>query len=307
MDKLNFYAPHFSDENKARKYLKKIRWASGIECPHCKAIDGHYKFTPQATSKSPARNGTWKCKKCRKQFSVTVGTIFESSHIPLNKWLFAIYLLCSSKKGMSANQLHRMLGITYKSAWFMAHRIRYAMTQQPFAKKLGGIVEVDETYIGGKGRGKRGRGAIKKTPVVALIERKGKVISTPIKRVTAKNLRTIIKENVNKRATLMSDDFMSYRYLNIASLKHNIINHSKKEYVRGDIHTNTVEGYFSLLKRGIIGIYHHVDKHHLHRYLSEFDFRYNNRKSSDSESTIMALLASKGKRLMYRDSSGVTN
>lgn len=307
MDKLNFYAPHFSDENKARKYLEKIRWASGIECPHCKAIDGHYKFTPQATSKSPARNGTWKCKKCRKQFSVTVGTIFESSHIPLNKWLFAIYLLCSSKKGMSANQLHRMLGITYKSAWFMAHRIRYAMTQQPFAKKLGGIVEVDETYIGGKGRGKRGRGAIKKTPVVALIERKGKVISTPIKRVTAKNLRTIIKENVNKRATLMSDDFMSYRYLNIASLKHNIINHSKKEYVRGDIHTNTVEGYFSLLKRGIIGIYHHVDKHHLHRYLSEFDFRYNNRKSSDSESTIMALLASKGKRLMYRDSSGVTN
>ncbi len=307
MDKLNFYAPHFSDENKARKYLEKIRWASGIECPHCKAIDGHYKFTPQATSKSPARNGTWKCKKCRKQFSVTVGTIFESSHIPLNKWLFAIYLLCSSKKGMSANQLHRMLGITYKSAWFMAHRIRYAMTQQPFAKKLGGIVEVDETYIGGKGRGKRGRGAIKKTPVVALIERKGKVISTPIKRVTAKNLRTIIKENVNKRATLMSDDFMSYRYLNIASLKHNIINHSKKEYVRGDIHTNTVEGYFSLLKRGIIGIYHHVDKHHLHRYLSEFDFRYNNRKSSDSESTIRALLASKGKRLMYRDSSGVTN
>lgn len=184
----------------------------------------------------------------------------------------------------------------------MAHRIRYAMTQQPFAEKFKGIVEIDETYIGGKGRGKRGRGAIKKTPVVALVERHGNVMSTPIEHVTAKNLRAIIKEKVDKEATLMSDDFMSYRYLNIDSLKHKIINHSEKEYVRGDIHTNTIEGYFSLLKRGIIGIYHHVDKHHLHRYLTEFDFRYNNRKRLDSDNAITALIASKGKRLMYRDS-----
>jgi transposase-like protein len=303
METLNLYAPQFSDEDKAREYLEKIRWVNGVECPHCGAIDGHYPLIAQSKSKSPVRKGVWKCKQCRKQFSVTVGTIFERSHIPLNRWLSAIYLLCSSKKGMSAHQLHRTLGITYKSAWFMAHRIRYTMTKRPSINKFKSIVEIDETYIGGKGRGKRGRGSTNKVPVVALVERNGNVISKHIDRVTAKNLKTVLKENVDKTAILMTDDFPSYRYLNKNFPKHKIIKHSEKEYVYGDIHTNTIEGYFSLLKRGIIGVYHHVDKHHLHRYLTEFDFRYNNRKNLDANNTITAIIASKGKRLMYRDSS----
>ena len=225
---LNLHTPYFSDEDKAREYLEKIRWANGVECPHCKTVDGHYPLIAKSTSNHPVRKGVWKCNHCRKQFSVTVGTIFEKSHIPLNKWLASVYLLCSSKKGMSANQLHRMLNITYKSAWFMAHRIRYAMTKMPLLKKFKGTVEIDETYIGGKGHGKRGRGSISKTPVVALVERNGNVISKHIDRVTAKNLKTVLKENVDKTATLMTDDFPSYRYLDKDFPKHKIINHSKK-------------------------------------------------------------------------------
>jgi transposase-like protein len=305
METLNLYAPQFSDEDKAREYLEKLRWANGIECPHCGSIDGHYPLKAKATSKEPVRKGVWKCKQCRKQFSVTVGTIFERSHIPLNRWLSAIYLLCSSKKGMSAHQLHRTLGITYKSAWFMAHRIRYAMTQKPSINKFKTIVEIDETYIGGKARGKRGRGSANKVPVVALVERNGNVISKHVDRVTAKNLKAVLKENVDKNATLMTDDFPSYRYLNFP--KHKIIKHSEKEYVQGNIHTNTIEGFFSLLKRGIIGVYHHVGKNHLHRYLSEFDFRYNARKVKDDIRTNVAIINSRGKRLMYRESLNPLN
>jgi transposase-like protein len=195
-----------------------------------------------------------------------------------------------------------MLNITYKTAWFMFHRLRYAMDKKQPAK-FKGIVEADETYVGGKRHGKRGRGAENKTPVFALVERHGNVISMPVQRVTGENLKSIISQNVEKSATVMTDDFLSYRGLGKNFASHGVINHGRKEYVRGNIHTNTIEGYFSLLKRGIVGVYHHVGKQHLHRYLSEFNFRYNAREIDDAERSMLALCGIEGKRLMYRDSS----
>jgi transposase-like protein len=304
METLNLTAPHLSNEDSAREYLENIRWANGVECPHCGTVNGHYPLVSKVASKKPGRKGLWKCHKCRKQFSVTVGTIFESSHIPLNKWLAAIYLLCSSKKGMSAHQLHRMLGVTYKSAWFMAHRIRHAMVDSGSLEKMKGIVEADETYVGGKYRGNdlKGRSKKKKSPVFSLLERGGKVLSRPVERVTGKNLKAIIKDNVDQDAIIMTDDFSSYKGLKKNFTDHRVVRHSVKEYVNGDTHTNTIEGYFSILKRGIIGVYHHVGKNHLHRYLAEFDYRYNGRKSLDATNSENAIIASKGKRLMYRES-----
>jgi transposase-like protein len=182
METIGFSAPYFTDKDEARVYLESLRWPNGPVCPHCGAVDGHYAIHPKAESKKPTRKGVWKCSKCRKEFSVTVGTVFESSHIPLNKWMLADYLMCASKKGMSAHQLHRMLHVTYKTAWFMAHRLRFAMEHKP-ASPLSGTVEADETYVGGKAHGKRGRGAANKTPVFALVERNGRVVSRPVKRV----------------------------------------------------------------------------------------------------------------------------
>lgn len=302
METIGFDAPYFTDENKARLYLERIRWPHGPVCPHCGSNDDHYSLKGKEDSKTSVRQGVWKCRKCRKQFSVTIGTVFEKSHIPLNKWLLASFLLCSSKKGMSAHQLHRMLNVTYKTAWFMSHRIRYAMDQKG-ADKFRGIIEADETYVGGKGHGKRGRGAENKTPVFSLVERNGNVMSTPVNRVTGKNLKSIIRQNVEKSATIMTDDFRSYQGLGKEFAFHYVINHGNREYVRENVHTNTIEGYFSILKRGIIGVYHHVGKHHLHRYLSEFDFRYNGRKIDDADRSVLALCGIEGKRLMYRDSS----
>ena len=302
METIGFDAPYFTDENQARLYLERVRWPYGPVCPHCGSEEKHYALKGKEGSDTSVRQGVWKCKKCRKQFSVTVGTVFEKSHIPINKWLLAAFLLCSSKKGMSAHQLHRMLNITYKTAWFMFHRLRYAMDQKETIK-FQGTVEADETYVGGKAHGKRGRGAENKTPVFALVQRNGRVMSMPVDRVTGANLKSIIRENVETPATIMTDDFMSYRGLGKEFASHHVINHGNKEYVRGDIHTNTIEGYFSILKRGIIGVYHHVGKHHLHRYLSEFDFRYNGRRIDDAERSVLALCGIEGKRLTYRDSS----
>lgn len=302
METIGFNTTYFTDKNEARLYLERVRWPNGPVCPHCGSEKGHYVLKGKEGSKASVRQGVWKCKECRKQFSVTVGTVFEKSHIPLNKWLLAAFLLCSSKKGMSAHQLHRMLGVTYKTAWFMFHRLRYAMDQKSEGK-FQGTIEADETYVGGKGHGKRGRGAENKTPVFALVERNGNVMSMPVQRVTGRNLKSIIRENVETTATIMTDDFPAYWGLEKEFSGHHVINHGKKEYVRGNVHTNTIEGYFSILKRGIIGVYHHVGKQHLHRYLSEFDFRYNGRKIDDAERSILALCGIEGKRLMYRDSS----
>lgn len=287
-------------EDDAREYLESVRWVNDRICPHC-GFNTSYKLEPKKESKRPVRKGVYKCKKCRKQFTVTVGTIFAESHIPLNKWLIAVHLMCSSKKGISANQLHRMLGITYKSAWFMAHRVRYAMEHIPLDKLIG-IVEVDETYIGGKHSGKRGRGSENKIPVVSLVQRDGTVRSKKFDNLTAKNLKNYIKENVDKSSIIVTDEFRSYNGLAKDFSKHYVVNHGRKEYVRGEAHTNTAEGYFSLLKRGVNGTFHHISKKHLQKYLAEFDFRYNLRKLKDGDITPLAVRGIEGKRLMYRDS-----
>ncbi len=297
------------DANQAREHLERLRWPNGPACPHCGSVTV-YVLKPKPESKRPVRKGVYKCKDCRKQFTVTVGTLFEGSHIPLNKWLMAVSLMCSSKKGISAHQLHRMLGVTYKTAWFMAHRVRYAM-QQPLLKgKFTGVVEVDETYVGGRPRksqkdmlsgkvSKCGRGT-KKTPVVALVQRGGMVKSQTMTRLTGKNLKEFVYNNVDKNSIVMTDEFKSYKMLR-KDFQHKFVRHSYGEYVRGQTHTNTVEGYFSLLKRGINGVFHHVSKKHLHRYLSEFDFRYNMRKQNDGVLAFMLLNRVEGKRLLYRE------
>ncbi len=285
--------PHLTDERAAYDFLASLRWPDGITCPHCKGIKV-YKLNLSNT-----RRQVLKCAKCRKQFSATVGTIFEDSHIPLTKWLMALHLFASSKKGISAHQLHRMLGITYKSAWFMGHRIRHAMKPTPYGGKLGGIVEADETYIGGKTRG-QGKGITNKKPVFALVERGGQVRSFPIQFVTSRNLKKILNEHVSPDAKIMTDEGMGYQGLKQDFADHQTVNHSKMEYVRGEAGTNTVEGYFSLLKRGLTGTYHHVSEHHLHRYLNEFNFRYNARNENDAARAMLAMRRTEGKRLLYK-------
>jgi len=247
-------------EDEARELLEKERWNGEPACPHCGGIEP-YKLTPKAGSKT--RKGLWKCKACRKQFTVTVGTVFEGSRIPIKTWLMAVSLIVSSKKGISAHQIHRMFGVTYKTAWFMMHRIRYAMTQPVLKAKLKGTVEVDETYIGGKRRGgKRGRGADKMI-VVSLIERNGEVVSKSFDMLTANELQDHIKEQVDKEARIMTDEFKSYKGLDKHFREHQTVKHGNKEYVRGEVYTNTAEGFFSLLKRGVNGTFHHISKQHL--------------------------------------------
>jgi transposase-like protein len=283
---------HLNDEKAAYEHLAKVRWPDGVKCIHCQS-EKVYTLNVAGTARV-----VLKCSKCRKQFSATVGTIFEKSHILLTKWFMAFQLLASSKKGMSAHQLHRMLDITYKSAWFMAHRIRHVMKQTPFGDKLGGIVEADETYIGGKSRG---MGQIpNKMPVFALVERGGRVRSFTMPTVTAVNLKRSIQEHVSTDAKLMTDEHVGYTKIGKDFAEHQTVNHSKKEYVRGEASTNTVEGYFSLLKRGLTGTYHHVSPRHLHRYLDEFNFRYNARKEDDAMRAFLAVKQTEGKRLQYR-------
>lgn len=297
-------AARYGDEDKARELLEGIRWPQGAVCPRCEGEKATrpYKLTPKPGSKT--RKGLYKCRGCRKQFTVTVGTIFEDSHIPLGKWLLAFHLMCASKKGMSAHQLHRMLGLTYKSAWFMAHRIRYAMQQPPLVDKLRGVVEADETYVGGKtsnrSGGRAGRSTINKTPVVALVERKGDVRSFPMSRVTGELLESVLTGHIHPEAKLITDEFPSYRRIGQRFASHDTVTHSQKEYVRGDVHTNTVENVFSLLKRGLIGVYHHVGVRHLFRYCGEFDFRYNCRRTDDGTRTALAIRQAEGRRLTYR-------
>jgi len=310
---LNSIAQQFSDPNAAREFLESQRWPEGAICPFCGLIGAAYKLRAKPTSKTPVRPGVWKCSNCRKQFTVTVVTIFEDSHIPLNTWLMAIHLLCSSKKGMSAHQLHRMLGVTYKSAWFMVHRIRYAMRQSDLFAKLGGTVEIDETYIGGKQRRKGQPGRIDKSAgvapfsgkqaVVSLVQRDGSVQSHHVQRVTAANLKPIIEATIHPDAHIMTDTGTVLKSA-LMGRKHHQVDHFRDEFVRYEngltITTNTVEGFFALLKRGINGVYHHVGQQHLHRYLSEFDFRYNTRRITDGERTTKLIRQVHGKRLMYK-------
>lgn len=293
---------HFSTEEQAREYLESIRWPDGPVCPHCGCFEKIYPIEPNPAKK--IRPGLYECGDCHGQFTVTVGTIFERSKVPLTKWLLAWYLLCSSKKGYSAAQLQRSLGLgSYRTAWFMMHRIRYALADPAFDEKLGngtGIVEADETYIGGKVKGKGRAYKGNKTAVVTLVERNGDARSRTMLRVTGSNLDDVLAGNIVPSARLMTDEHPGYRKPGRRFAAHETVCHSRDEYVRGDVHTNTVEGYFANLKRGLHGIYHHVGSHYLNQYLAEFDFRYNTRHETDGQRTVAALRKAEGKRLMLR-------
>lgn len=315
---MNLNDPMFQDADKAREWLESQRWPHGPYCPHCGNSDQD-KIT--ALKGKSHRAGLYQCAECREQFTVTVGTVFERSKIALNKWVLATYLLNSSKKGMSAHQIHRTLGVTYKTAWFMCHRIRLAMqeTTGP-ANPMGGagkIVEADETYYGQKadkpkkttsGRPflKKGKAA-HKIAVVALVERGGKVRSFHVDRADANTVREIMFTNVVRDTALHTDESKLYTVLGKEYASHDTVNHSAKEYVRGVIHTNTIEGVFSIFKRGMKGVYQHCAEKHLHRYLAEFDFRYNHRANlgfTDGERAAAAIKGIEGKRLTYRPLSG---
>ncbi len=285
-------------EDEARSILEGIRWPDEPVCPHCSSDN----VTRVKAKSIKVRDGVIQCNKCRGQFTVTTKTVMHGSHITLRQWIQAFHSMCSHKKGVSALQLQRNLGLkSYKSAWHLAHRIRLAMKQNPLRSALKGTVEVDETYIGGKGSGgKRGRGSEKKTPVLALIERRGKMHAQVINRVGAKELKGAIREQVHQSARIVTDEWPSYRGIG-KEFKggHVVVNHSKKEYVRGDAYTNTAESFFALLKRGVHGTFHHVSKKHLPRYCDEFSFRWSNRELTDGERAVAAIRGSEGRRLAY--------
>jgi transposase-like protein len=288
-------APRFIDPVAARKHLEALRWPDGAECPHCGLIN--------ATAVTGGREGLYQCNACREQFTVTVGTVFERSKVPLNKWLLCNHLLVSSKKGISAHQIHRMLGVTYKTAWFMCHRIREAMKPSNPAP-LGGegmTVEADETFVGGKGGNRAFRKPAPKKMVMTLVERTGKARSFHIANIHGNTIRSALVTNVDRSSRLMSDDFVAYKSVG-KEFKggHFPVIHSAKEYAFLDMHSNTAENFFSILKRGVIGVYHHWSAAHLHRYLAEFDFRYSTKDISDRERADQNLVGIAGKRLTYR-------
>lgn len=287
-------------EDEARAILEHIRWPKGPVCPHCQSKDA----TRIAAKSLKVRDGLLQCNACRQQFTVTVGTVMERSHITLRQWVQAFHSMCASKKGVSALQLQRNLGLkSYKSAWHLAHRIRFAMREQPLKTLLHGTVEVDETYVGGKTRlGRRGRGSERKTPVLALVERKegGSIHARVVDRLSAKTLRGAIRERVHQSAEIMTDDSPAYHGIGFSFAGgHQTVTHSKGEYVRGEVHINTAESFFALLKRGVHGTFHHVSKLHLHRYADEFGFRWDHRKATDGERTVAAIQGAYGKRLVY--------
>lgn len=296
-----------SDPDAARELLERLRWPNGPVCPRedCNSTDA-YQIKGKATSTKPARKGLYKCKECRRQFTVTVGTVFEQTRVPLHKWIHALELMCSSKKGTSAHQLHRTIGVQYKTAWFMCHRIRKAMERDPLLSKLGGkgkIVEVDETYVGGRKKGIGASGPTArgtKAIVLSLVERDGSARSEMISEFNRDTVEDVLKEHVDRDSDVMTDGAKSYLWVDDAFASHGVSEHARGVYSDGDISTNTVESKFSLLKRGVIGTFHHVSKQHLPRYLEEFDFRWNHRKVDDVQRLTACVGAAAGKRLYYR-------
>jgi len=299
-----FNQPHFQDEDKAREHLEKLRWADGVVCPHCGSVSAHYKLEGNAH-----RKGLYKCADCREQFTVTVGTVFERSKIKLHIWLQAVHLMCASKKGVSAKQMERMFGVTYKTAWFMSHRIREAMNVKADTPlgSAGGAVEADETYWGNaEKKSKTARGWAHKMKVVSLVERDGEKRSFHVANVTAKNVAPILRGQVAQKARLMTDESKVYTKIGQEFAEHGIVTHSAGEYVRDDITTNTVESSFAILKRALYGTFHHVSEKHLQRYATERDFVWNTRSKlgySDVDRTEVALKSIGGKRLMYQRTS----
>lgn len=307
--------PYFYDEAAAFDHVEMILWPQGTVCHHCGSMEKAYKLAgvrSKASKKNPhgvERHGLYKCSDCRKQFTVRMGTIFEESHLPLHKWLQAIHLMCSSKKGISAHQLHRVLECTYKTAWFLAHRIREAMRSDDFTPMggAGKFVEVDETYIGRlagmpKQKGKAGTQSHKNT-VLTLVERGGKARSFHIESTTVAQIIPIVTRNIDHETILMTDEAGVYKRVGGDFAAHGSVNHGEREYVRGKVHTNTVEGFYSIFKRGMKGVYQHCAEHHLHRYLAEFDFRYSHRTAmgvDDVVRSLVALKGFKGRRLTYR-------
>lgn len=325
---MNLTDPIFHDNDKAREHLEALRWENGVYCPHCGNTDEGSIHKLQGKSTRP---GLFQCNECRQHFTVTVGSVMERSKIPLSKWVLGFHLMASSKKGMSAHQLHRMLGVTYKTAWFMAHRIREAMKEGTESSgPLGGegkTVEADETYIGKRETPRklaRGRianptksgkaGGAQKRIVVGLVERGGKARMFHLNDATASTVREVLVRNVSRDTTLYTDSSRLYTRTGEEYAAHKTTNHAKGEYARreGDvvIHSNTIEGVFSVFKRGMVGVYQHCGEAHLHRYLAEFDFRYNRRaalKVSDTERAEDAIRGAAGKRLTYNQTDDAHN
>jgi transposase-like protein len=307
-----------ASELAAVEFLEVQRWGNTPCCVHC-GDTAVFKFMDKATGQRNKRF-LWKCNGCKKQYTVRIGTVYEESRIPLRHWVFAFWAMASSKKGVSALQIKRQTGLSYKSALFLLHRIRHAMAPVEGASQpLKGIVECDETYVGGKprkrsaaslrlgGRPRKNRSGLgtDKTPVLAMVERNGNVRVRRITKVTASNLTRHLLANVDPSARIMTDEWVGYsRIGEHFAGGHETVKHSAGEYARGDVTTNTVEGFFSILKRGLHGVYHAVSYTHLPRYLAEFEFRYNARKMNDGDRTIAVIQSAEGKRLMYREPSG---
>lgn len=301
--------PHYQDAEKAREYLEALRWANGVTCPHCGSLGKHLHLVG-----TKYRPGLYKCADCYEQFTVTVGTVFERSKVGLHLWLQAVHLMCASKKGVSAKQIERMLGVTYKTAWFMCHRIREAMKTSPtgFLGGPGKIVEADETYFGSennkskkRNKYKAGEALAKMNKIVSLVERDGSMRTYHVADVTGKNLKAVIEAQIHPASRLMTDSSPRYNTLKRKNpfASYEQVNHSRGEYARGDVTTNTVESSFAILKRGLIGTFHSVSAQHLQRYCTEFEFRWNHRMSqgwNDTDRADAVLKQIAGKRLTYR-------
>jgi transposase-like protein len=294
-----------SNELSAVEFFEKQRWGSTPACVKCGSVDV-YKMTDAKTGERNKRF-LWRCRDCKEQYTVRIGTVYEESRIELRHWAYAFWRACTSKKGVSALEIKRHCQISYKSALFLMNRIRFAMAPEPNLPKLTGTVEADEMYVGARkprypGVSPRGRGTTNKVPVFCAVEREGQLRRRVIPDVTGYTLKSALQEEVDRQARLITDEYPRYKSIGKEFAAHDTVCHGTKEYVRGDVHTNTVESTHALVKRGIVGIYHNVSREYLHRYLWQFDFLWNNRKMNDGERTVLAIKGAEGRRLMYRAS-----